>query len=86
MAAGVRRLLRADVGIALTGVAGPERHGGHPPGTVWIALDADDVAHARGLRINGERERVVRWSQQAALDLARRYLDGVPLPTSSTTI
>ncbi|MGZ8567377.1 MAG: competence/damage-inducible protein A [Actinomycetota bacterium] len=86
MAAGVRRLLRADLGVSLTGVAGPETHGGHPPGTVWIALDGDDVSHARGMRITGERARVTRWSQQAALDLVRRYLDGRPLPASSTTI
>jgi nicotinamide-nucleotide amidase len=86
MAAGVRRLFGADVAIALTGAAGPEPHGGQPPGTVWIAMDAGEVTHARGFRVRGERERVIRWSQQAALDLVRRYLEGRPLPTSDTTI
>ena len=86
MAAGVRQLLGADVGIALTGVAGPEPHGGERPGTVWIALETESHAHTRGMRITGERERVVRWSQQAALDLVRRYLEGAPLPASSTPI
>jgi nicotinamide-nucleotide amidase len=39
MAAGVRRLLGADVAVAVTGVAGPDRQDGEPPGTVWIAID-----------------------------------------------
>jgi PncC family amidohydrolase len=36
MAAGARRVLQADLGLSLTGVAGPEPHGGKEPGTVWI--------------------------------------------------
>lgn len=86
MAAGVRALFGADIAIALTGAAGPEPHGGEPPGTVWIAMDAGDATHARGFRVRGERERVIRWAQQAALDLVRRYLEGRPLPSSDTTI
>ena len=86
MAAGVRRLLGTDVGLSTTGVAGPQPHGGREPGTVWIALDADARSHARGIRVTGARERVIRWSQQAALDLARRYLDGRPLPVSDPRV
>ena len=82
MAAGARRLFGADVAIAFTGAAGPEPHDGAEPGTVWIALDAGDVTHAHGLRLSGERSRVVKWSEQAGLDLVRRYLEGLPLPTS----
>jgi nicotinamide-nucleotide amidase len=80
MAAGARRLFDADVGLALTGAAGPEPHAGADPGTVWMALDADDKQHARGFRVPGERFRVRRWAEQAGLDLVRRYLEGVPLP------
>ena len=86
MAAGARRFLVADLGLSLTGVAGPEPHGGKEPGTVWIALDAESRTHARGFRVIGERDRVIRWSQQAALDLVRRHLEGRPLPTSHTTV
>jgi nicotinamide-nucleotide amidase len=82
MAAGARRVFGADVGLSLTGAAGPEPHGGAEPGTVWIAIDADDVHHARGFHVPGERFRVRRWAEQAALDLVRRYLEGVPLPGS----
>ncbi len=37
MAEGVRRVCRADVGIATTGVAGPEPQDGQPVGTVFVA-------------------------------------------------
>jgi nicotinamide-nucleotide amidase len=86
MAAGARRVFGADVGLSTTGVAGPDPHGGHDPGTVWVAIDAASLSHARGFRVTGERDRVIRWSQQAALDLVRRYLDGRPLPVSDRTV
>jgi nicotinamide-nucleotide amidase len=86
LAAGARRRFGSDIALALTGAAGPEPHGGQPPGTVWIAIDAGDIAHARGFHVSGERARVVGWSQQAGLDLVRRYLAGLPLPASDTTI
>lgn len=38
MAAGARRVLGADVGVATTGVAGPEPHQGKPVGTVFVGL------------------------------------------------
>ncbi|MGZ5307346.1 MAG: competence/damage-inducible protein A [Actinomycetota bacterium] len=80
MSVGARRLFGADLGLALTGAAGPEPHAGADPGTVWVALDAEDVRHAHGFRVPGERFRVRRWAEQAGLDLVRRYLEGVPLP------
>ncbi|MGZ4150168.1 MAG: competence/damage-inducible protein A, partial [Actinomycetota bacterium] len=86
MASGARRLFRADVALSLTGAAGPEAHGGAEPGTVWIALDAGEVTHARGIRLTGERERIRGWSAQAGLDLVRRHLDGSPLPVSDSAI
>jgi nicotinamide-nucleotide amidase len=76
MAAGARRIFGADLAISTTGVAGPEPHDGKPPGEVWVALDADGFATARHLRAPGDRTQVVRWTQQAALDLARRWLEG----------
>ncbi|KQX63662.1 CinA family protein [Angustibacter sp. Root456] len=38
MADGVRRRLGADVGLASTGVAGPDSQDGHPPGTVYVGV------------------------------------------------
>lgn len=80
LAAGARRVFGADVGLSLTGAAGPQAHGGADPGTVWAALDATDIQHARRFRVPGDRERVRRSAEQAGLDLVRRYLEGAPLP------
>jgi competence/damage-inducible protein CinA-like protein len=86
MAVGARRVFGADLGLSLTGAAGPEAHGGAPAGLVWIALEGDDVAHARSFHVPGERDRVRRWAEQAALDLVRRHLEGRPLPASDRLI
>jgi len=80
MAAGARRLFGADLALALTGAAGPETHGGAEAGRGWVALVAGDLGHARGFRAPGDRELVRRWGEQAAMDLARRWLEGLPLP------
>jgi nicotinamide-nucleotide amidase len=74
MARGVRTRLSADLGIAITGIAGPG--GGtseKPVGTVWIALDGR-VTKARGLRLIGDRTEVRQRAAQSALDLVRRAL------------
>jgi nicotinamide-nucleotide amidase len=86
MAAGARRVFASDLGLSLTGAAGPESHGGAPPGMIWIALEGDAVSHARGFQVPGERDRVRRWAEQAALDLVRRHLEGRPLPASDRPI
>jgi nicotinamide-nucleotide amidase len=86
MAAGARRVFGADLGLSLTGAAGPESHGDAAPGTIWVALEGDHVSHARGFQVPGERDRVRRWAEQAALDLVRRHLEGRPLPASDRLI
>jgi nicotinamide-nucleotide amidase len=78
MAVGVRRLLGADVGIAVTGIAGPD--GGTPDkpvGTVCLALAAADASYKRRYQLWGNREWVKILSSQVALDWVRRYLLGV---------
>jgi nicotinamide-nucleotide amidase len=83
MARGARSLFGADIALALTGAAGPEPHEGAAVGTIWVAIAADGVEHARGFFSRGARDRVRRWAEQAGLDLVRRHLEGVPLPTTS---
>lgn len=81
MASGALERFGADVAVAMTGVAGPEAQAGVEPGTVWLALRADGVSHARLLKTPGERAAVRRWTTQNALDLVRRYLAGRELPS-----
>ncbi len=80
MASGARRVFGADVAVALTGVAGPDAHGGAEAGQVWIALDAPDRNHQHGFRWPFDRELVRRFTEMAALDLVRRHLLGLRLP------
>ena len=74
MAASVRRLLKADIGVAITGVAGPG--GGtasKPVGMVWVAIDGLR-SETRCLRLFGTREEVRQRASQAALDMIRHTL------------
>ncbi|MFQ5777363.1 MAG: competence/damage-inducible protein A [Terriglobia bacterium] len=75
LAKNVRRRLGAVLGLAITGIAGPE--GGTPDkpvGTVFIALADAHRMKCEKHRFLGDRERI-RWqAAQAALDLVRRRL------------
>jgi nicotinamide-nucleotide amidase len=75
MADGVRARAAVDVGIGVTGIAGPG--GGTPEkpvGTVAIAAVIGATTRARTFRFHGEREQVKFQASQAALDMVRRML------------
>ena len=70
MAEGVRRLCGADVGVATTGVAGPEPQDGQPVGTVYTAVATPDGTSSRQWWFTGSRARIQRCSTAAALNMA----------------
>jgi nicotinamide-nucleotide amidase len=76
MAAGVRRLARVEVGLGITGIAGPG--GGTPAkpvGTVAIAVDGPaDAGVVRTLLLPGGRLQVKAFASTSALDLLRRAI------------
>ncbi|MFF4115633.1 CinA family protein [Streptomyces sp. NPDC001714] len=82
MAAGVRKALGADWGLATTGVAGPEPQDGRPVGTVFVAVDGPfgpGSGSAAGgkveaLRLNGDRAEIRRESVRSVLALLLREL------------
>ncbi|HKY67728.1 MAG TPA: competence/damage-inducible protein A [Acidimicrobiales bacterium] len=75
MAAGVRDLLGADVGLGVTGVAGPESAEGQPPGTVFLgAVIGDGDPVTAEVRLPGDRVRVRQFACITLLDLLRRRL------------
>ncbi len=75
MADGARRVLGADVGLSMTGVAGPSDQDGQPPGTIVVGLARPGHAtEAFSFRVPGDRDRVRQYATIGALDLLRRTL------------
>ena len=75
MAEGARRVLGADVGLSITGVAGPAPQDDQPPGTVFVGLARPGrPAEAFAFTVPGDRARVRQYATIAALDLLRRSL------------
>jgi nicotinamide-nucleotide amidase len=75
MADGIRRLAGTEIGVGVTGIAGPG--GGSPEkpvGTVAIAVASPDGTRSRVYRFLGEREPIKFQASQAALDMVRRTL------------
>ena len=69
MAAGVRERLRATVGAATTGVAGPDPAEGKPAGTVYIAACAGEKTRVRRLALTGSRAAIRAETVREALRL-----------------
>ncbi len=77
MAVGARRVLDADVGLALTGVAGPAEQEDQPVGTVHVGLATEDGVETASLRLPGQREQMRQMCVISSLDLLRRSLLGL---------
>jgi nicotinamide-nucleotide amidase len=78
MAGAVRRALGADVGLATTGVAGPDPLEGKPPGTVHIGLDLKDKTSTIPFTYLFDRLRIKRMAVNAALFHLRKALLEAP--------
>jgi nicotinamide-nucleotide amidase len=75
LAEGIRRAVGSDLGIGITGIAGPDGGSAEKPvGTVHIAVASAQKTTHRKLLLPGDRERVMRFSVGAALELLRRCL------------
>lgn len=79
MARRVREKLGADLGVGITGLAGPDGDGVHAVGTVFVALASADGTWARGAEFGTIRSRVRTMAVNTALDMARRLLTGLPV-------
>ncbi|MHB1518248.1 MAG: competence/damage-inducible protein A [Acidimicrobiales bacterium] len=77
MAQGARRVLDSDVGLSITGVAGPDPQDGCDPGTVFVGLARPGhPATAVRFAVPGDRHRVRQYATIAALDFLRRTVTG----------
>jgi nicotinamide-nucleotide amidase len=74
MAAGVRRLLDADVGLATTGVAGPAEQEGQPVGTVFLGLAIGERVESTVVRLPGDRNRIRQYGVISLLNFLRLSL------------
>jgi nicotinamide-nucleotide amidase len=75
MSAGIKQRTGADVGLSVTGVAGPA--GGSaakPVGTVWVSIAQTGSHEAKLFRLTGDREHVILGTSQIALNWLRTSL------------
>ncbi|MEI6669832.1 MAG: competence/damage-inducible protein A [Acidobacteriota bacterium] len=77
MAQGVVQKAGAEVGVGVTGIAGPSGGSEHKPvGTVVIAAVSPEARIVRTFRFPGDRIRVKQFAGQMALDMVRRLVTG----------
>ena len=75
MLTGVLRLTGADVGVAATGIAGPDGGSDEKPvGTVWICVGTENLHEARMMRFSFDREGNKMISAKAALFMLRNHI------------
>ena len=83
MALGVRELMGSDLGLSVSGIAGPG--GGtreKPVGTVYIGMAAGEKVFSDQYLFWGTREQVKLNTAMMALDWVRRYLNGISFLSS----
>ena len=73
MAKSVRELGGSEIGLSVTGVAGPETIEGKEVGLVYMAVAIEDLLKSKGAKLTGSREEIKRGASLEAL----RFLDQV---------
>lgn len=81
MAQRARSLLNADVGLGITGLAGPDGDGVHEVGTVFVSMATESETYVRELHLGTQRTRsfIRRMAGNHAYDMLRRYLQGISI-------
>ena len=80
MAQGARARFESDLGIGITGIAGPASdESGTPVGTVFVSLATHRRTYTRKLHLGHDRDRVRISAANHALDMVRRFLTGLPV-------
>lgn len=76
MAEGVRREIGSNIGLSITGIAGPSTSEGKPIGLVYIGLSSPTGTCFREYRFPGERTAIRNGTVNAALKMAKNFLQG----------
>ena len=83
----VRLKLGADLGVGVTGLAGPDGDGVHPVGTVFVSLSDGRRTWVREKHITDRDRKTVRlYACQNVFDMVRRYLAGLPVEQKRSDI
>ena len=69
MAINVRTIMKSDIGISTTGVAGPEKSAGFAPGLVFVAISIGDHNMCQKLEITGDRSKIRNQTVHELLQL-----------------
>ena len=77
MADGARKKFCADIGVGITGVAGPDGDGSLEAGTVFAAITAGNDSFCRRIYFFHDRDRIRLAGVSTALDMVRRFLTGL---------
>ncbi|MDO4815131.1 MAG: competence/damage-inducible protein A [Bacillota bacterium] len=83
MAERVREKLGTDMGVGVTGLAGPDGDGVHEVGTVFVSLATKEATFVRELHLGARRTRsyIRRCAGNYIFDMMRRYITGLPVIT-----
>ncbi len=81
MAERVRAITGADIGVGVTGLAGPDGDGVHPVGTVFVSMAVEGETFVRQLSLGEKRTRsfIRRMAGNHIFDMMRRWLTGLPV-------
>ena len=81
MAERVRAITGADIGVGVTGLAGPDGDGVHPVGTVFVSMAVEGATYVRALSLGEKRTRsfIRRMAGNHIFDMMRRWLTGLPV-------
>ena len=79
MAENVRTMLGTDIGVGVTGLAGPDGDGVHEVGTVFVSLAVEGETFVKELHIGAMRTRsfIRRMAGNHIYDMMRRWLSGI---------
>lgn len=70
MARGAREVIKSDIGVSVTGLAGPDGDGtGRPVGLVYIAIDNGGFSFCKELHLEGDRASIREQAAQAVLQM-----------------
>ncbi|HEY7716747.1 MAG TPA: competence/damage-inducible protein A [Candidatus Binatia bacterium] len=75
MSRGIRERTGANIGLSVSGIAGPTGGSAEKPvGTVWMSIAREGAHEARHFQFHGDRERIILGASQAALNWLRMTL------------